>query len=283
MFHPRYQFSSGQSANVATATPTAPGPPFVSGTLKSNPMTPLPSSVSSSQTARTAVFTRPVSGSTSETCLASIVPGSLPITNNPSEPGMSVIRRSSLVSHPLLKSSPRFLTNGPCVDPELSQYHPGSIVDQKSSPGSTACSETIDLDSCIQASSLVQSTPGTMFGSSPGRLGNEAGETSGNGSFTSSQSQRGPSLTAAPASLVPTETSNTLLCRNRYFVIRPAAVRHGPAGLLVRARRADTGSVYNPLDENLSQTQSTCQPPQQQEQRQQPITQAQLPPPAGAS
>ncbi|VDP88963.1 unnamed protein product [Echinostoma caproni] len=269
IFHPRYQYSTGQPTNVATSTGTATASAYIAGTLKSNAVASTPPSTCSQP--RTTVFARPVAGTSSDACLQSAVPTGLPTLNATTETGLSVIRRSSMVSHPLLKSSSRLLANGPCLEPELNPYHPNSMIDQNS--GSVSTSDAIDLESCIQASSLVHGPSGSVYGSSSGRIGADTngGSAGGSLSYSANQAQRAPLLTAAATSLVPTETTNSLLCRNRFFVIRPGAVRQGSTGLVVRARRPDGGAaMYSSMEDNSSPMHSTPQSQLHQQSQPQP-------------
>ncbi|KAF8572300.1 hypothetical protein P879_00664 [Paragonimus westermani] len=180
-------------------------------------------------------------GSTSE-----LFPGPTACVNNDS---VGSIRASSFGPHNLLKP-PRFAPkHGP-----LGFGGTGVLASTASTHTveSTPHSDAIDLDYCIQASSFVTTTSTTHSTSSsiqttadppePNDTLNCVTFTNQEPYVSASRSLAVPAAVAPQSANVPPPESAPLLCRNRYFVIRPNSIKRSPS-LVLQAKRPEVCSL----------------------------------------
>ncbi|KAA3680965.1 uncharacterized protein DEA37_0008417 [Paragonimus westermani] len=179
-------------------------------------------------------------GSTSD-----LFPGPTACVNNDS---VGSIRASSFGPHNLLKP-PRFAPkHGP-----LGFGGTGVVASTASAHTveSTPHSDAIDLDYCIQASSFITTTSTTHSTSSsiqttadppePNDTLNCVTFTNQEPYVSASRSVAVPAAVAPQSANVSTPESAPLLCRNRYFVIRPNSIKRSP-GVVLRTKRPEVCS-----------------------------------------
>ncbi|CAL8072415.1 unnamed protein product [Calicophoron daubneyi] len=143
------------------------------------------------------------------------------------------------------QTPPLLTTNNSYAAPDLSGSSPYSM-----NVGETTMeSDSIDLDYCIQASgtSFVPSTSQIQQCSRPQMQSAPDSNPHSASSFSFVNQDPYPPTGSRFARAIPNPQlqgeSGQILCRNRYFVIRPSSLKRSPS-LVVRAKRPDTFSTF---------------------------------------